>query len=291
MGHEETEKSVEEIVDMIKKGDLSLAPKPYEQTKGIICYVIWREWRREHIRRGAKARGMEAEDLQQEGYFMMLQSAQLYDSSIGANFKTYLFAHIRGRLKAMTASRKVDDARSLSEPFGTGDDTGPLEEIVEDPAALRGFAAIEERDYLEHLRSDLDDSIEELSSEQAKVIRGKYIESRLVKDLASDLKIAEKKIALIEEQALRELKKSERLQIYREDIISRYSLRGTFSAFKNSRMSAPELAVIKLDELEQKELRHLERKEWDAEAHRQKRAAWADAILNTKGRKEHGKNQ
>ena len=113
----------------------------------------------------------------------------------------------------------------------------------------------------------------------------------LVKDLASDLKIAEKKIALIEEQALRELKKSERLQIYREDIISRYSLRGTFSAFKNSRMSAPELAVIKLDELEQKELRHLERKEWDAEAHRQKRAAWADAILNTKGRKEHGKNQ
>ena len=57
MGHEETEKSVEEIVDMIKKGDLSLAPKLYEQTKGIICYVIWREWRREHIRRGAKARG------------------------------------------------------------------------------------------------------------------------------------------------------------------------------------------------------------------------------------------
>lgn len=56
-------------------------------------------------------------------------------------------------------------------------------------------------------------------------------------------------------------------------------------------MSAPELAVIKLDELEQKELRHLERKEWDAEVHRQKRAAWADAILNTKGRKEHGKNQ
>ena len=89
MGHEETEKSVEEIVDMIKKGDLSLAPKLYEQTKGIICYVIWREWRREHIRRGAKARGMEVEDLQQEGYFMMLQSAQLYDSSIGANFKTY----------------------------------------------------------------------------------------------------------------------------------------------------------------------------------------------------------
>ena len=131
MGHEETEKSVEEIVDMIKKGDLSLAPKLYEQTKGIICYVIWREWRREHIRRGAKARGMEVEDLQQEGYFMMLQSAQLYDSSIGANFKTYLFAHIRGRLKAMTASRKVDDARSLSEPFGTGDDTSPLEETVE----------------------------------------------------------------------------------------------------------------------------------------------------------------
>ena len=72
MGHEETEKSVEEIVDMIKKGDLSLAPKLYEQTKGIICYVIWREWRREHIRRGTKARGMEVEDLQQEGYFMML---------------------------------------------------------------------------------------------------------------------------------------------------------------------------------------------------------------------------
>lgn len=137
----------------------------------------------------------------------------------------------------------------------------------------------------------MNDSIEELSSEQAEVIRGKYIESRLVKDLASDLKIAEKKIALIEERALRELRKSERLQIYREDIISRYSLRGTFSAFKNSRVSAVELAVIKLDELERKELRHLERKEWSAEAHRQKRAAWADAILNTKGREEHGEDQ
>lgn len=279
MGPEETEKSIEEIVGMIKQGDLSLAPKLYEQTKGIICYVVWREWRREHIRRGAKARGMEVEDLLQEGYFMMIQSAQLYDSSIGASFKAYLFAHIRGRLKAMTAFRKVDNTRSLSEPFGAGDDAGPLEEIVED------------RDYLDRLRSDLNDSIEELSSEQAEVIRGKYIESRLVKDLASDLKIAEKKIALIEERALRELRKSERLQIYREDIISRYSLRGTFSAFKNSRVSAVELAVIKLDELERKELRHLERKEWSAEAHRQKRAAWADVILNTKGREEHGEDQ
>lgn len=291
MGPEETEKSLEEMVGMIKQGDLSLAPKLYEQTKGIICYIIWREWRREHIRRGAKARGMEVEDLLQEGYFMMIQSAQLYDSSIGASFKVYLFAHIRGRLKAMTASRKVDDTRSLSEPFGAGDDADPLEEIVEDPTALRDFAAVEDRDYLERLRSDLNDSIEELSSEQADVIRGKYIENRLVKDLASDLKIAEKKIALIEERALRELRKSERLQIYREDIISRYSLRGTFSAFKNSRMSAVELAVIKLDELERKELRQLERKEWNAEAHRQKRAAWADAILNTKGREEHGEDQ
>lgn len=192
MGPEETEKSIEEMVDTIKRGDLSLAPKLYEQTKGIICYVVWREWRREHIRRGAKARGMEVEDLLQEGYFMMIQSAQLYDSSIGASFKAYLFAHIRGRLKAMTASRKVDDTRSLSEPFGAGDDAGPLEEIVEDPTALRDFAAVEDRDYLERLRSDLNDSIEELSSEQADVIRGKYIESRLVKDLASDLKIAEK---------------------------------------------------------------------------------------------------
>ena len=39
MGHEETEKSVEEIVDMIKKGDLSLAPKLYEQTKGMDAEV------------------------------------------------------------------------------------------------------------------------------------------------------------------------------------------------------------------------------------------------------------
>lgn len=75
MGPEETEKSIEEIVGMIKQGDLSLAPKLYEQTKGIICYVVWREWRREHNRRGAKARGMEVEDLLQEGYFMMIQSA------------------------------------------------------------------------------------------------------------------------------------------------------------------------------------------------------------------------
>ena len=180
MGPEETGKSLEEIVGMIKQGDLSLAPKLYEQTKGIICYVVWREWRREHIRRGAKARGMEVEDLLQEGYFMMIQSAQLYDSSIGASFKAYLFAHIRGRLKAMTASRKADDTRSLSEPFGAGDDAGPLEEIVEDPTALRDFAAVEDRDYLDRLRSDLNDSIEDLSSEQAEVIRGKYIEgSRL----------------------------------------------------------------------------------------------------------------
>ena len=178
MGPEETEKSIEEIVGMIKQGDLSLAPKLYEQTKGIICYVVWREWRREHIRRGAKARGMEVEDLLQEGYFMMIQSAQLYDSSIGASFKAYLFAHIRGRLKAMTAFRKVDNTRSLSEPFGAGDDAGPLEEIVEDPTALRDFAAVEDRDYLDRLRSDLNDSIEELSSEQAEVIRGKYIERR-----------------------------------------------------------------------------------------------------------------
>lgn len=105
----------------------------------------------------------------------------------------------------MTAFRKVDNTRSLSEPFGAGDDAGPLEEIVEDPTALRDFAAVEDRDYLDRLRSDLNDSIEELSSEQAEVIRGKYIESRLVKDLASDLKIAEKKIALGEAPRQRRL--------------------------------------------------------------------------------------
>ena len=63
---------------------------------------------------------MEVEDLLQEGYFMMIQSAQLYDSSIGASFKAYLFAHIRGRLKAMTAFRKVDNTRDVYKRQGLG---------------------------------------------------------------------------------------------------------------------------------------------------------------------------
>lgn len=288
MALEETENTPEEIVEMIKQGDLSLAPKLYEQTKAIISFVIWREWRRDHIRSGAAARGMEIDDLLQEGYFMMIEAARHYDGSLGTKFSTYLYARVRASVKTITARRKIDETVSIYEPFDADDADRALEDVIADPSAGRDFDEIEDRDYCERLRSDLEDSIRELPDDQATVIRGKYLERRLVKDLAEDLKIAEGRVGIIEERALHELRKSERLQLYREDIITRYSLRGTLSAFKNTGMSAVELAVIKLDDLERKELKRLERKEWDAAAHRQKRAAWANMILNTKERETHG---
>lgn len=279
MALDETETRQAKIIEMIKQGDLSRAPELYEQTQKIIRYAIRQEWGREYIRRGATARGIEIDDLLQEGYFMMIASAKNYDAQFGAQFSSYLFIHIKTRIKAMTAPRKIDDAISISKPFGIDEDSGTLEEVIADPSALDDFAKVEDRDYLESLRSDLNESIEELTSEQAAVIRGKYLSQQLVKDLAYDLKIAEKRISAIEERALRSLSQSKRLQMYREDIISRYSLRGTLSAFKNTGTSAVERAVIKLDELERRQPEYLESKERSAAIRQQRRIAmWAEKI-------------
>lgn len=72
MGPEETEKSIEEIVGMIKQGDLSLAPKLYEQTKGIhlLCCLArvaarahqTRSQSAWHGSRGSPARGLLHDD-------------------------------------------------------------------------------------------------------------------------------------------------------------------------------------------------------------------------------------
>ena len=88
--------------------------------------------------------------------------------------------------------------------------------------------------FKEHKRKVLDEAISTLKEAEQIVIRSRYWEDRTQVQLAKEIKVSNSRIGQLESDALKKLKKMERLQKLRDEC-AKYALDAENAALVNSR--------------------------------------------------------
>lgn len=136
--------------------------------------------------------------------------------------------------------------RSLSEPIAEDPEALTLEETIKDPENKIDMLL----DELEHeaLSRELWKSVDELESEQAEVIRGRFKDGKTLEECGKDIGRNAERTRQIQMKALRKLRSEKvrnRLRPFIDERIYSIGLKGTgLSAFRDSGMSSVERAAF-----------------------------------------------
>ena len=202
------------------------------------------------------AAGVEMDDLKQESYFGFLDAIRYYNPEKDVLFTSYMSYPLKNCFDSLCDRRTqrgknapLNNSVSLLDPIGEEDLT--LLDMLEDKTAADEFKQIELLDYTVRLRSDLEECINSLNQKQQEVIRSRYFLEMSFADIAEMQKATTQICRTRETEALRKLRRgmaAARLQKYHDDIISRYSYKGSFGSWRNSGSSSVERAVLKMEE-------------------------------------------
>lgn len=250
-------RSTEELVEAIRAGRTDL------------MHPLWISVER-FVRQQAHAamlyippnRGCTEEDLRQSGYIALCAAVESFDREKGA-FLTWLGQYLRREfMKAAGYSRRnpnpLDSAASLDAPVSRenpGESSGEIP-LIETVCAEREdgggpYADVEERIYTEQLHAALDRAIQELPTEQAAVIRGKYWDGVRSGDLAAATGVSASHVRYREREGLRHLRQHSQANGLAQFLAENtdYSGHSGLSQFRRSGMSAVERAVLRREEL------------------------------------------
>lgn len=165
--------SNEELAARIQAGDRAQLMELWFSVQRLVLKYAGR-W-------AAACRGVEVEDLMQEGFAAMLRAVESFDCSAGAKFTTWLGLHLKGAFTEATGQRtqrqKQDPlyvAVSLDAPVYGGDEATHLGDLLSDPSAEAAMLAVEERDRSDRLRALVAELLSELPENQRKAVVGRY---------------------------------------------------------------------------------------------------------------------
>lgn len=255
----------EELCALAKQGDKQAANQLWEQCRKLIAMVFKHMLINPAMADRAAAAGVTLEDLEQEGYFAVLQAIEKYNPAAGMKFTSFLHYPLKTMFFSVLGLRTVKDK---CEPLTTAarldaplfNDNG--EEIdqwatIEDAGSAADMIALEEADYIERRHNDLEASIATLPSEEAQVVRHVYYHDMSFTDTARCMGKTIGQVRRLEERGrrgLRSYKSIGRLKKYYDDILSRHTYSGTsFSSWKYSG-SVEEKAI---ERMEQSNLLHI----------------------------------
>ena len=97
-----------------------------------------------------------------------------------------------------------------------GTEDAALEDIIADPSNME--EDVEEKMFQEHERQVLDDAISELKESEQVVIRSRYWENQTQIQIAEEMNVTNSRIGQLERDALRKLKKMDRLQRLHDEV-------------------------------------------------------------------------
>lgn len=255
----------EELCALAKQGDKQAANQLWEQCRKLIAMVFNRMMITPSIADRAAAAGVTSEDLNQEGYFAVLQAIEKYNPAAGVKFTTYLTFHLQSALFSAVGLRTVKGKRDpltsatrLDAPlFNDNGEEIDQYATIEDTGAAADMLALEEADYIERRHNDLEASIATLNSEEAQVVRHVYYYDMSFTDTARCMGKTIGQVRRLEERGrrgLRSYKSIGRLKKYYNDILSRHTYNGTgFFSWKYSG-SVEEKAI---ERMEQSSLLHI----------------------------------
>lgn len=250
-----TEKeTVEAMVASIQSGRHDLLPILWGRVERVATGAVWRVWKSSaSVQAGAKAKGIDIDDLLQERYFAFLEAIEQHSAIKGWSFTTRLWICTVDRVRNLTESRSGDRNKSTETVIAGEDGDLTLGATIKDEKAEAAFESIVQADYWAGVRDDLERCVDELPADMSSLIRWCYLDEKSAKDWAQQAGVSEYAAGRLRKKALALLSKEERLQEYRQDIIERYSYRGQVVQ-----------AVIKLDELDRRTAREAIENSWKA---------------------------
>lgn len=255
----------EELALKIKAGDDSLQEELWLQIKG---YVVWQAKRYLLVRGNLHIElGLELEDFIQVGYFAMIAAVKAFPEESEFKFTTYMTRHLLKQFNKLmglrdSLSKKSVHAKgcsvnavSLEDKIGNkiNGDSGGLTfgETCSDPSAEQALEDIENSDYLEQLRADLNAALKELPEQQAACIRQYYLENDTYAYIAKVLKISGAYVRDLIRKGLLSLRKCNSLKEYRQNQFMR-AYKGSIGSWKSTGSSIQEQIIINIDEQEQR---------------------------------------
>lgn len=135
-----------------------------------------------------------------------------------------------------------------------GTEDAALEDIIADPSNME--EDVEEKMFQEHERQVLDDAISELKESEQVVIRSRYWGNQTQIQIAEEMNVTNSRIGQLERDALRKLKKMDRLQrlhdeVYGYDSSLAYGISRKYCL--DNHTSSTEMLVIKRLEYEEEQ--------------------------------------
>ena len=194
-------------------------------------------------------------------YFALVEAVKGFNPDAGLRFTTYLDYPVKNAInKALglrggsSAHDPLNSCTSIDAPVKSDDDDGAtVGDFIGDPDSDQAFEEIAEQDYLKKLRADLERALKELPEQLEQTLRKRYFEGKTFADIADDQGVSSQTASNNEYSALLQLRESDILQSYREDIIDRYSYSTGLQSFKNHNFtSSVELIVQRLIDEEER---------------------------------------
>ena len=231
----------EELAARVKAGDKEAAALLWEQNRGLCSLLGWRLY--STYRERAEAAGVTMEDVQQISFPAILTAAKSYDPQEGTKFSTYFPYHFRREFRALIGmqterSRKEPLCRagSLDAPIDAEDTDGSTRaETVPDPDAAAQLESAEERIYMAQLHDALEEALQVINTRQADVLRMWYFDGQTLNKIAESFGVSANRARQLKESGLRAIQNPrslEKLETYRDQIISRAYQNTSFEAWK-----------------------------------------------------------
>lgn len=244
----------EELALKIQNGERNLIPTLWEQVERFI-YLKSENWYWQHEETCIRC-GVDLDDLKQVSYFAFLDAIRYYTSADGYKFLTYLVFPLRNRFNEACgirtkAQRPLNRCKSLNAAVSGSEEGITYEDTIIDELAAEDFQRAEDCIYNEQLRSVLDECLATLPEVQSAVIRYRYFEGLTAEKAVQKVGLTYVQCRNRETEGLRKLRRGknrERLEVFAEDIISRYAYCSSYSLWRATGTSSTEYTALKLIE-------------------------------------------
>lgn len=234
----------EELAALAKAGDKKALHQLWEQNRGLLALLFRKLTANENNLVRMKRAGVTYEDIEQVGYFAIIQAVEAFDEAAGAQFNSFLrfpvmtqFFELIGFRTEKQKKEPLSQCCSLDEQLNNSEgETFTRSDTVPDIEAEKAFDGIEERLYHEQLKRDLDEVLGMLEPEQEEAIRKRYYDGLTRKQAGEQMNINAQRVQFLEDKGLKTLRRYShtKLKNYRDELISTRSWqRVGFGAWKH----------------------------------------------------------
>lgn len=248
--------SNEELAQRIQAGESGLVAELWERNKGLFSLLARKYYnRKEEL---CKSRGVALEDLEQCGYFAMLEAVEDYSPESGYKFTSFVRFHalnqyngIMGLRTQRQAKEPLNTAEALETPL-PGEEDITLLDSLEDKQAAGEFEETEQVIYNTQLHDKLNEIMgRALTEPQREIIKGRYYAGLTQRELGEQQSKSHQRIRQIEQEALRKLRQPQYCRELRPFLEwCSWFYTGGFQSFTEHRASNVELITEKIERWE-----------------------------------------